>query len=188
MISRLTGQKGVDLVCACADDLVGLDVQAVFLGTGETKFEEKLQQIARQTPQKVSVTIGYDEPLSHEIEAGADIFLMPSHYEPCGLNQMYSLIYGTVPIVRAVGGLADSVVDATETNISNGTANGFTFHDYRSDVLFRQICRAYGLFHDRHTWQQLMHIGMDRDWSWNRSATEYLNVYQRAQLKRFHAH
>jgi len=185
LISRLTEQKGLDLLCACADDLLELDVQAVFLGSGEPKFEKFLRKLAEQTPQKIAVTIGYDELLSHQIEAGADIFLMPSRYEPCGLNQMYSLVYGTVPIVRAVGGLADSVVDATETTLSNGTANGFSFYDYRSDVLFRQICRAYGLFHDQQTWRQLMRTGMERDWSWARSAHEYLNVYQRAQLKRF---
>jgi starch synthase len=187
LISRLTEQKGLDLICECADDLLALDVQAVFLGSGDPQFVKTLQRLAQHCPQKMAVTIGYDESLSHQIEAGADIFLMPSRYEPCGLNQMYSLIYGTVPIVRAVGGLADSVVDATETTLSNGTANGFSFYEYRSDVLFRQICRAFGLFQDQQTWRQLMRTGMERDWSWNRSATEYLNVYQRAQLKRLHS-
>ena len=187
MISRLTGQKGLDLVCEAAADFAALDIQVVFLGSGDPRFEKKLRELAREMPQKVSVTIGYDEPLSHEIEAGADVFLMPSHYEPCGLNQMYSLIYGTVPIVRAVGGLADSVVDATETNLSNGTANGFSFSEYRSDVLFRQMCRAFGFFRDQRTWRQMMRTGMERDWSWNRSAAEYVNVYQRAHLKRAHA-
>jgi starch synthase len=187
MISRLTSQKGVDLVCACAEDFSRLDVQAVFLGSGEPEFEQQLRALAVAVPQKISVTIGYDEVLSHQIEAGADVFLMPSRYEPCGLNQMYSLIYGTVPIVRAVGGLADSVVDATEKTLSNGTANGFSFHEYSSAALFRQICRAYGLYHDQQTWRQLMRTGMERDWSWHRSAAEYVNVYQRAQLKRLHA-
>jgi starch synthase len=186
LISRLTGQKGLDLICDCAADFVALDIQAVFLGSGDPRYEKKLRELAKQTPQKVAVTIGYDEGLSHEIEAGADVFLMPSHYEPCGLNQMYSLIYGTVPIVRAVGGLADSVVDANETNLSNGTANGFSFFDYRSDALFRQMCRAVGLFFDQRTWRQLMRTGMERDWSWSRSAAEYVNVYQRALLKRQH--
>jgi starch synthase len=188
LISRLTHQKGLDLICQCATELTSLDLQLAFLGSGEAAFEQQLLALAAEAPHKVSVTIGYDEVLSHEIEAGADVFLMPSRYEPCGLNQMYSLVYGTVPIVRAVGGLADSVVDATETTLSNGTANGFSFYDYRSEVLFRQVCRAYGLFHDQITWRQLQRTGMERDWSWNRSATEYLNVYQRAQLKRLHTH
>jgi len=187
LISRLTPQKGLDLICDCAEELAALDLHAVFLGTGEARFEQKLQSLAQRFPQKIAVTIGYDEPLSHQIEAGADVFLMPSQYEPCGLNQMYSLTYGTVPIVRSVGGLADSVVDTTETTLTNGTANGFSFYVYHSEVLFRQICRAYGLFHDPRTWRQLMRTGMERDWSWGRSATEYLNVYQRAQLKRIHA-
>jgi starch synthase len=187
LISRLTGQKGLDLICDCAADFAALDIQAVFLGSGDPNFEQRLRDLAKAHPQKIAATIGYDEVLSHQIEAGADVFLMPSQYEPCGLNQMYSLIYGTVPIVRSVGGLADSVVDAHETNLSNGTANGFSFYDYRSDVLFRQMCRAIGLFHDQQTWRQLQRTGMERDWSWNRSATEYVNVYQRAQLKRIHS-
>lgn len=180
MVSRMTGQKGLDLLADCATDFFRLDVQAVLLGSGDPIYERFLRGLAADYPQKVAVTIGYDEGLSHQIEAGADIFLMPSQYEPCGLNQMYSLLYGTVPIVRAVGGLADSVVDATEANLSAGTANGFSFYDYRGDVLFRQICRALGLFQDKKTWLQLLQTGMRRDWSWSRSAAEYLQVYQRA--------
>jgi starch synthase len=187
MVSRMTGQKGLDLVVDCARDLLNLDVQMTFLGSGDPYFETALKRLAADNPTKVATTVGYDEELSHQVEAGADLFLMPSLYEPCGLNQMYSLLYGTVPIVRAVGGLADSVVDASEANLSNGTANGFSFHEYRSDVLFRQMCRALGLFLDKKTWLQLQRTGMDRDWSWTRSAQEYVNVYQRAQLKRMHA-
>jgi starch synthase len=186
LVSRLTGQKGLDLILGCLHELASLDVQAVFLGTGEPGYESGLKHWAREVPSKFVVQIGYDEELAHQIEAGADIFLMPSQYEPCGLNQMYSLAYGTVPIVRAVGGLADSVIDATEGNLANSTANGFTFHEYRSDVLYRQICRALGLFLDRKTWRQLQRAGMDRDWSWTRSAKEYVSAYQRAQHKRRH--
>ncbi|MDZ4684553.1 MAG: glycogen synthase GlgA [Planctomycetaceae bacterium] len=187
MVSRMTGQKGLDLVVDCAGDLLNLDVQMTFLGSGDPGYEAALKRLAAENPTKVATTVGYDEELSHQVEAGADLFLMPSHYEPCGLNQMYSLLYGTVPIVRAVGGLADSVVDASEANLSNGTANGFSFHEYRGDVLFRQMCRALGLFLDKKTWLQLQRTGMDRDWSWTRSAQEYVNVYQRAQLKRIHS-
>lgn len=184
MVSRMTGQKGCDIISECASELLKLDLQLVFLGSGDPGYEQFLQKLARENPQKVATQIGYDERLSHEIEAGADIFLMPSQYEPCGLNQMYSLLYGTVPIVRAVGGLADSVVDASEENLANGTANGFSFHDYRSDVLLRQICRATGIFQDKATWKKLIQTGMQRDWSWRRSAREYEQVFQRAQAKR----
>ena len=184
MVSRMTGQKGCDIISECAHELMKLDLQAVFLGSGDPGYEQFFQRLARENPQKVAVQIGYNEPLSHQIEAGADLFLMPSQYEPCGLNQMYSLLYGTVPIVRAVGGLADSVVDSWEQTIANRTANGFSFHDYRGEVLFRQVCRALGLFHDKTTWKQIMQTGMQRDWSWRRSAREYEQVYQRAQSKR----
>ncbi len=184
MVSRMTGQKGCDIISECAPEFLKLDIQAVFLGSGDPGYEQFLQRLARDNPQKVAVQIGYNEPLSHQIEAGADIFLMPSQYEPCGLNQMYSLLYGTVPIVRAVGGLADSVVDSWEQTIANGTANGFSFHDYRGEVLLRQICRAVGLFQDKATWKQIMQTGMQRDWSWRRSAKEYEQVYQRAQARR----
>lgn len=184
MVSRMTGQKGCDIISECAPEFLKLDIQAVFLGSGDPGYEQFLQRLARDNPQKVAVQIGYNEPLSHQIEAGADIFLMPSQYEPCGLNQMYSLLYGTVPIVRAVGGLADSVVDSWEQTIANGTANGFSFHDYRGEVLLRQICRAVGLFQDKATWKQIMQTGMQRDWSWRRSAKEYEQVYLRAQARR----
>ncbi len=184
MVSRMTGQKGLDIISECAHDFLKLDLQAVFLGSGDPGYEQFLLRMAREYPQKVAVQVGYNEPLSHQIEAGVDIFLMPSQYEPCGLNQMYSLIYGTVPIVRAVGGLADSVVDAWEQTLANGTANGFSFHDYRGEVLLRQICRAVGLFQDQSTWKKLLLTGMQRDWSWRRSAKEYEQVFHRAQSKR----
>jgi len=186
LVSRLTGQKGLDLVTGSIHDLMHHDVQLVILGTGEPGYETALTRLAQEFPQKIAVTIGYNEELAHLIEAGSDIFLMPSQYEPCGLNQMYSLMYGTVPIVRAVGGLADSVIDASEGNLANSTANGFTFHEYRSDVLFRQMCRALGLFLDQRTWRQLQRSGMERDWSWKRSAKDYIAVYQRAIHKRRH--
>ncbi|MBI1345812.1 glycogen synthase GlgA [bacterium] len=186
LVSRLTGQKGLDLVMGSTHDLMRHDVQLVVLGTGEPGYEAGLQRLAQEFPEKIAVTIGYNEELAHLIEAGSDIFLMPSQYEPCGLNQMYSLMYGTVPIVRSVGGLADSVVDATEGNVANSTANGFSFHEYRSDVLFRQVCRALGLYLDRRTWRQLQRTGMERDWSWKRSAKDYVAAYQRAIQKRRH--
>jgi len=164
--------------------LLDQEIQMVFLGSGEPRFEGLLLKMAQEHPDKVATTIGYDESLSHQIEAGADAFLMPSEFEPCGLNQMYSLIYGTVPIVRAVGGLADSVVDASDENIANGTANGFSFREFRSDVLFWNICRARAMFSDHQKWLRLQQTGMKRDWSWKQSANEYVRVYERAIAKR----
>lgn len=179
-ISRMTGQKGFSLIGQCADVLLDQDVQLVFLGSGDPRYEALMSQLAADHPTKVSTTIGYNEPLSHQIEAGCDVFLMPSEFEPCGLNQMYSLIYGTVPIVRAVGGLADSVIDASDSNRVNGTANGFTFTDFRGDALFWNICRARSLYADKPAWRRLQQNGMRRDWSWKRSANEYVRVYERA--------
>ena len=183
-ISRMTHQKGFQLVEQCSSMLLDQDVQFVFLGSGEPRFEEMLVKMAQGHPEKVATIIGYDEPLSHQIEAGADAFLMPSEFEPCGLNQMYSLIYGTVPIVRAVGGLADSVIDATDENIANRTANGFAFREFRSDVLFWNICRARARFADKPKWAGLQQTGMKQDWSWKHSANEYLRVYELALEKR----
>jgi starch synthase len=182
-ISRMTGQKGYSLIGQCADVLLDQDVQVVFLGSGDPRYEALLLQLAADHPDKVSTTIGYSEELSHQIEAGCDVFLMPSEFEPCGLNQMYSLIYGTVPIVRAVGGLADSVIDANAANLANGTANGFSFTDFRGDALFWNICRARSLFADKPAWRRLQLNGMRRDWSWKRSAAEYVRVYERAIAK-----
>ncbi len=182
-ISRMTHQKGFQLLEQCASMLLDQDIQLVFLGSGEPRFENLLLEMAKSHPEKVATTIGYDEELSHQIEAGADAFLMPSEFEPCGLNQMYSLIYGTVPIVRAVGGLADSVIDASDENVANGTANGFSFCEFRSDVLFWNICRARSLFADKQKWHRLQRAGMKRDWSWKHSADEYVRVYERAIAK-----
>jgi len=183
-ISRMTHQKGFQLLEQCSGMLLDQDVQFVFLGSGEPRFEGMLQKMATDHPTKVATSIGYDDQLSHLIEAGADVFLMPSEFEPCGLNQMYSLIYGTVPIVRSVGGLADSVVDATDENLLNRTANGFSFKEFRSDVLFWNICRARAMFADKQKWNQLQQTGMKQDWSWTHSAREYVSVYERAIEKR----
>ncbi|HEY0981632.1 glycogen synthase GlgA [Schlesneria sp.] len=183
-ISRMTHQKGFQLVEQCSSMLMDQDIQFVFLGSGEPRFEQLLTKLAESHPGKVATHIGYDEPLSHQIEAGADAFLMPSEFEPCGLNQMYSLLYGTVPIVRAVGGLADSVVDASDENLANRTANGFAFREFRSDVLFWNICRARALFADKQKWSSLQQTGMKQDWSWTHSANEYQRVYELALEKR----
>lgn len=179
-ISRLTEQKGFDLVDACLERVLESDVQFVILGTGDGHFERRFRDLSRQLPDKLVAVIGFDEKLAHRIEAGADAFVMPSRFEPSGLNQMYSLAYGTVPVVRTVGGLADSVVDATDENLRNATANGFRFDDYNADQLCARIHRAIELYRDKPTWMQLVRNGMRRDWSWENSAVKYLDVYKRA--------
>lgn len=182
MVSRLTGQKGLDLIAAKADEILAADVQMVFLGTGEKWAEDFLRGLQSRHPGKVAVRIGFDEKLAHRIEAGADAYLMPSQFEPCGLNQMYSLIYGTVPIVHAVGGLADSVVDASPENLAEGRATGFVFHEYTPDAFLSAVWRAVGMYtHFRDDWSKVMHTGMSQDRSWQESARGYVQVYERAQ-------
>jgi starch synthase len=181
MVSRLTDQKGLDLIVSRADELLNADVQMVFLGTGDRYFEDALRSLQARHPGRVAVRIGFDEGLAHRIEAGCDAYLMPSRFEPCGLNQQYSLIYGTPPIVHATGGLADSVVDATEENLEKGTATGFVFEDYNSDAYLDAVWRAVGMyFHHRELWNRVAQAGMQRDSSWRASALEYLKVYERA--------
>ncbi|SFH62725.1 glycogen synthase GlgA [Planctomicrobium piriforme] len=181
MISRLTDQKGLDLITARADEILQADVQMVFLGTGDRHFEDALKALQQRHPGRVSVRVGFDEKLAHRIEAGCDAYLMPSRFEPCGLNQQYSLLYGTLPIVHAVGGLADSVVNATPETIENQTANGFVFYDYNSESFVDAVWRAVGMFtHHRVEWEQLVQTGMLRDSTWRHSAGEYVKVYDRA--------
>ncbi|MCX7393193.1 MAG: glycogen synthase GlgA [Planctomycetales bacterium] len=183
-VSRMTGQKGYSLIAQSANVLLDQDAQFIFLGSGESHYEDLLTDLAASHPQQVSTTIGYNEKLSHQVEAGCDVFLMPSEFEPCGLNQMYSLIYGTVPLVRSVGGLADSVVNADDQSIARGVANGFSFSEFRSDVFLEQFCRARSMYADKPTWRKLQQNGMLRDWSWKKSAAEYIQVYEKAISKR----
>jgi starch synthase len=183
MISRMTHQKGFDLICESAEELLAGDVQFNFLGTGDSDVENYVTDLSRRFPDKVATTIGFDDELAHRIEAGSDAFLMPSRFEPCGLNQMYSLIYGTLPVVRSVGGLADSVVNATDENIAERTATGFRFDDYHREAFAGQVSRAAKMFHDKPVWKQIAQTGMRQDWSWKRSAGEYMHVYERAKEK-----
>jgi starch synthase len=177
MISRLTEQKGVDLVLAAAPLFAELGAQLVILGSGDRKFEAALIALAEAQPSTVSVTIGFDEAYAHLIEAGADVFLMPSRFEPCGMNQMYSQRYGTVPIVHATGGLLDSVVDCTPATLKNHTATGFVFREPTEAALRQAIERAAGTWENRGTWRALQTNGMARDFSWAESAGRYLEVY-----------
>jgi len=177
LISRLADQKGLDLIADIMDELMALDVQFVLLGTGDEKYHKLFAKLGAQYPTKFSANIMFDNALAHGIEAGADLFLMPSHYEPCGLNQLYSLRYGAVPVVRKTGGLADTITNCTPSSMGKGTANGFSFQSYSARALLVTIVRALKLYsHPRH-WQRLRHTGMEQDWSWDRSAGAYLALY-----------
>jgi starch synthase len=177
-IGRLDPHKGWDLLAEVADRLLTRDVQLVLLGAGHPKYEALLEDLGRRHPGRCSAVLGFDDALAHRIEAGADLYLMPSLHEPCGLNQLYSLAHGTVPIVRATGGLADTVVDANPRTLADGTATGFCFTDPTAKALWRTIERALALWLDRDAWLKLMRTGMSQDWSWSRSAREYTRLYE----------
>ncbi len=185
MISRMVDQKGFDLVAALADELPHLDATFIVLGTGEARYQDLWKGLAASYPSRIGARIGFDEGLAHLIEAGADLFLMPSRFEPCGLNQMYSLRYGTVPVVRAVGGLADTVYDplaATGTSPAEAgktSATGFVFHDYTPGALIEALRRALAMFRKPRAWKALQRAGMKQDHSWDRSAREYVRIYER---------
>ncbi len=180
MISRMTDQKGFDLIRDASAALLSLDAQFCFLGTGAEEFEQLVRRLAERAPEKVAATVGFDEALAHRIEAGSDAYLMPSSFEPCGLNQMYSQVYGTVPVVHRVGGLADTVVGATEESLADGTATGVVFEHYTADGLLWAVHQTLKLFADRTTWSRLVRNGMTRDFSWAASAAKYETVYERA--------
>jgi starch synthase len=178
IVSRLTHQKGLDLFLECAAPLLAEGCQIALLGGGDHTLEHGFWQLALQHPQQVSVNIGYNEPLSHQIMAGSDIFIMPSRFEPCGLNQMYGLRYGTPPVVRRTGGLADSVVDTTTESLANDTANGFVFDVAEPALLLNTIHRAIASYRDKKQWQQIQKNGMACDLGWDHSARTYLDVYR----------
>ena len=173
LVSRLTDQKGFDLIAAAAPALMSLDATWAMLGSGERRYEEMWRSLAADHRDRVSATIGFDERLAHLIEAGSDLFLMPSRFEPCGLNQMYSFRYGTVPIVRAVGGLEDTVTD-----FDGRQGTGFKFSDYTPGTLVETVRRALEVYPDRRVWRRIQQAGMRRDYSWDASAREYVKVYR----------
>ena len=178
VVSRLTYQKGLDLFLECAPDLLQEGCQIALLGGGEPGLEHGYWQLAQQYPGQVSVNVGYNEPLSHRIMSGADIFIMPSRFEPCGLNQMYGLRYGTPPVVRRTGGLADSVCDTTPESLASGEATGFVFDHPLADQLLETVQRAIACYRDGATWQSVQRNGMARDLGWDHSARAYLDVYR----------
>jgi starch synthase len=177
MISRMVDQKGLDLIAAASAELSALDATFVVLGTGDARYQDMWVNLAAQHPQRIGAIIGFDEGLAHLIEGGADIFLMPSKFEPCGLNQMYSLRYGTVPVVRAVGGLADTVRNYSPHST---TATGFVFKDYTGEALLAAISRAVEVFRVPERWRAIQAAGMQEDNSWDHSAREYVTIYGRA--------
>ena len=174
-ITRLTPQKGIDLMMQVAGDILNAGAYVISLGSGEKRYEDFWQSLRGYAPRQVGVYRGYSEPLAHLIEAGADIFMMPSKFEPCGLNQMYSLRYGTVPIVRAVGGLDDTVQN---WDAVNRTGNGFKFGPYRADRFLEKIYEALYAYGDRSAWRQIQHNGMVEDNSWENAARKYIELYE----------
>jgi starch synthase len=177
-VGRFTEQKGFNLILQCAPDLLKMPVQLAILGSGEAALQESYQGLARTHAGKVGVQIGYDESLAHQIEAGADIFLMPSRFEPCGLNQMYSQRYGTPPVVHATGGLVDSVVDTNPETIAAKSATGFLFSPMTRAALLSGVSRAVSAYRDKKLWRQLQKNGMARDFSWEASAQRYVELYR----------
>ena len=177
VVSRLTEQKGLDWLLQIAPQLLALPAQLVLLGGGDHKLESGFVALAQRHPERVSASIGFDESLAHLIEAGADAFLMPSRFEPCGMNQMYSQRYGTPPIVRATGGLADTVIDCTPDALADGSASGFVFHEPSADALLAAVERAAVTWREDTTWRALQRNGMNRDFSWDASARRYSELY-----------
>jgi starch synthase len=182
IVSRFVQQKGFDLIHQVADRLAMEEMILVVLGNGQREYEDMFRRLNKQYPQKVAVKIAYDNVLAHKIEAGSDIYLMPSHYEPCGLNQIYSLRYGTVPVVRATGGL-DDTVEQFDSRTQKGT--GFKFREYSGEAMLDSLRAAISLYRENpDAWRALMRNGMAQDYSWMNSAREYVKVYERArQLK-----
>jgi starch synthase len=176
-IGRLDPQKGWDLLAEVADLLLEQDVQLVVLGDGQSKYHSLLKELESRHAGKVWVYLGFADELAHQIEAGADVFLMPSLFEPCGLNQLYSLAHGTVPVVRATGGLVDTVVDATAESLARGTATGFVFTEATPRALWSTIERVLAFWPNRDAWLRLQRTAMNTDWSWQRSAREYIGLY-----------
>jgi len=176
IISRLYDSKGIDLITEIFPQLMKMNLQFVVLGTGERKYHTFFEKMAIKYPDKFACYLGFNDELAHIIEAGADIYLMPSMYEPCGLNQMYSLIYGTIPIVRETGGLADTVVNYNE---QTGEGNGFVFKKYDAHAFLKEIKRALIIFEDTKTWQKIMKAGMKSDFSWLSSAKKYIELYKK---------
>ena len=179
LVSRFTHQKGLDVVLEIAAQLVALPAQLVLLGNGDAGMQRTALELSHRHSGQISAYVGFDEGLSHLIEAGADIFLMPSRFEPCGLNQMYSQRYGTPPVVHATGGLIDTVVDCNEASLAQGEASGFVFEGMDAAGLWVAVRRAVAAYHDKKIWRALQRNGMAKDFGWGKSAAAYCDIYAR---------
>lgn len=184
LVGRFTHQKGVDLVLQIAPQLIDLPAQLVLLGSGDREIQRIALELSHQYSGRISAHIGFDESLSHMIEAGADIFLMPSRFEPCGLNQMYSQRYGTPPVVHATGGLIDTVSDCTATSLEQGIASGFIFYNMDTSSLLAATHRAATAYRDKKTWRTLQHNCMIKNFDWDQSASAYYNIYRHLMQRR----
>lgn len=184
LVSRLVDQKGFDILAEIFDELMSFDVQFVLLGTGDPRYYELFGDLAKKYPAKLAVNITFDNRLAHLIEAASDMYLMPSRYEPCGLNQIYSLRYGSVPIVRETGGLKDTIVNVSDGTLQDNTATGFSFRVYKSAALLETIKRALAFYSKKKSWRKLVVNCMKQDWSWERAAGEYIDIYHRTLERR----
>jgi starch synthase len=178
VVSRLTWQKGLDLLLSTVPELAAGGGQLAALGSGDSDLEQGFAAAARAYGGRVAVELGYDEALAHQIFGGADVVLLPSRFEPCGLTQLYALRYGALPLVRRVGGLADTVVDATAVTLAEGTATGFAFDEETPAGLLAAVNRASGLMREPRIWRRMMRQAMTRDFSWDAAARQYLSLYQ----------
>ncbi|PSH05699.1 MAG: glycogen synthase GlgA [Acidobacteria bacterium] len=181
IVSRFAAQKGFDLISQAADRLAHMDVTVVVIGSGDKDYEDLFRRLVRHYPERFAVRVGYDNRMAHKIEAGADMFLMPSRYEPCGLNQIYSLKYGTVPIVRATGGLDDTI---EPFDIRTGKGTGFKFHEYTAEAMLSSVQAALQVYAKPEEWRKVMLNGMARNFSWAVAAHEYLKIYEKVRASR----
>ena len=180
MVSRMDRQKGLDMILDILDDVISLDAGFVLLGSGDKYIEGAMIDAAKRHKGKIGIGTGFNDPLAHKIMAGSDVFLIPSRYEPCGLTQMYALKYGTVPLVRATGGLNDTVF---QYDPNTGTGNGFKFDMATSGELLESIRRAAELYQDKEEWRKLILNGMKEDFSWKKSAEKYIEIYKKLKMK-----
>jgi starch synthase len=184
VVARLVPQKGIDLILSAAPGFLDLGCQIIVLGEGDPEFHQQLKGFQAQHPEQVGLLLGYNEGLAHIIEAGSDLFLMPSRYEPCGLNQIYSQKYGTPPVVRRTGGLADTVVNATDANLASGHATGFAFEDYTPYALYGTVKWALSMYREEpENFRQVVQTAMRQDWSWTRSAEVYETLYRKVMTE-----
>ncbi len=183
MVSRLDDHKGYDILAEIMDELMQLDIQMIMLGTGKEKYQDIFKKFKNNYPDKLSLNLFFDNTLAHKIEAGSDLFLIPSKYEPCGLSQLYSFKYGTVPVAHKTGGLADTITDFIPSTIADKKATGFLFSHYDPDALLKAVMLSLCTYEDKAAWKKLVTAGMKSDYSWKQSSEEYTELYEKSLLK-----